>query len=175
MTAPRRGRPGAVPPAALIHGRLTPGDRLVAYALWSHSRPGDRPGLRICDWSIGDVANGTGLPTRSAHEHVRHLVDAGWVVRGKLPKPRQGRAQRVLVLLSSPLSPLQAQEQERQGLMVVDFGRAQVHDGRSPWDLPDGGAHARARARRRDQESRITQANVIRASDENPHSRKSRK
>jgi hypothetical protein len=129
--------------------------------------------MRICDWSIDDVADGTGLPTRSAHEHVRHLVDAGWVVRGKLPKPHQGRAQRVLALLSSPLSRSQAEAYEREGLMVVDFGRAQAHDGPSPWDLVDGG-FPRARARRREQESRLPKANVIRASDENPHSRKSR-
>jgi hypothetical protein len=170
VTGSRRVRQVTVPPAALIHGGLTPGDRLLAYALWLHSRPADRPGLRICDWSIRDVVDGTSFPERSAHEHVRHLVDAGWVVRGKLPKPHRGQAQRVLVLLPSPLSPLEAQARERQGLMVVDFGREQAHDRLAPWDLTDGGAFARARARRREHESRIPKANVIRASDENPHS-----
>lgn len=171
MTASRRGRPDTVPPAALIHGGLTPGDRLLAFALWSQSRPANRPGLRICDWSIGDVVDATGFPARSAHEHVSHLVDAGWVVRGKLPKPRRGRAQRVLVLLPSALSRLEAQERQHQRLMVVDFGRGQMHDGRPPWELGDDGAFARARARRRAKESRIAPANLIPVSDENPHSR----
>ena len=151
------------PPKALMRARLTPGARLMAWVLWSHSRPADRERLRLCVLPISEVTACTGFDRRSAYEHIDQLVAAGWVVRGRLPKPPKGRARAVLVLRPWSLSTVAAGIRKAEGRMEIDFGRAQPPSKPRILDQPrDDLAFAKARARRRAHESRLSKANVVR-------------
>lgn len=151
------------PPKALMRAGLTPGARLMACVLWSHSRPADRERLRICPLPISEITTWTGFDRRSAYEHIDQLVGAGWVGRGTLPKPSQGKARPVLVLHPSPLSTVAAGLRKAEGRMEIDFGRAQPPSKPRILGEPrDDAAWGRAVGRRRAHESRLPKGNVTR-------------
>lgn len=161
--APRDTAANKRPPKALLRTRgLTFGARTMAWALWSHSRPADRERLRICALSIAEIMTWTGCDRRRAFEHIDQLVDAGWVVRGRLPKLSRGRARPVLVLYPSPLSTVAAGLRKAEGRMEIDHGRAQPPSKPRILDEPrDDAAWGRAVARRRARESRLPKGNVM--------------
>ncbi|MCB9715079.1 MAG: hypothetical protein H6712_14525 [Myxococcales bacterium] len=121
----------------------------MAWVLWSHSRPADLEGMRVCALPIAKIEELTGFNRRRAYDQIAVLLHAGWIVRGKLPKPARGRAKPVLVLRPWPLSPIAAGERKAAGRMEIDFGSA-TSEGRrrTTGDLGYDGAFARARARR---------------------------